>query len=138
MNHWLIKTEPGTWSWDDQLAAPNKTTTWDGVRNHQANNYMKTMHKGDLCFFYHSVNQKRIVGIVQVVRTHEPDPTDTTGRGFGMVTVKAIEPMPEPVTLAQIKADPDLADMVLVRNARLSVQPVTAAQWQRICRLGGL
>ncbi|MEM6458398.1 MAG: EVE domain-containing protein [Planctomycetota bacterium] len=140
MNYWLFKTEPGDWSWEDQLTAPRKTTAWDGVRNHQANNLMKQMSKGDRGFFYHSVNEKRIVGVVEIVKEHEPDPTDTTGRskeGFGMVTVRAVGPMPEPVTLAQIKAEPKLADMVLVNNSRLSVQPVTAAEWKVICKLGG-
>jgi len=137
VKYWLIKSEPGAWSWDDQLAAPRQTTTWDGVRNHQANNNMKAMAKGDRCFFYHSVHQKRVVGVVEVVKEHEPDPSDSTGKGFGMVTVKAVGPMPTPVTLADIKADPKLADMVLVKNSRLSVQPVTAAQWKRVCTLGG-
>jgi predicted RNA-binding protein with PUA-like domain len=141
MNYWLLKSEPGTWSWDDQCAAPRKTTSWDGVRNHQANNHMKAMRKGDRCFFYHSVDEKRIVGIVEVVKEHEPDPSDDTGRsmeGFGMVTVKAVVPMPTPVTLDQIKRDKPLADMVLVKNSRLSVQPVTPGEWRRVCVLGGL
>lgn len=137
MNYWLIKSEPGSWSWDDQLASPKKSTEWDGVRNHQANNFMKDMAKGDRCFFYHSVNEKRVVGVVEVVKTWELDPTDATGRGFGMVTVKALGPMPEPVTLAEIKARKTLAEMVLVKNSRLSVQPVTSAQWKAVCKLGG-
>src|SRR5690606_5783469 len=139
MNYWLFKSEPATWSWDDQLAAPRQSTAWDGVRNHQANNFMKAMKKGDRGFFYHSVNEKRIVGIVEVVKEHEHDPTDDTGRakeGFGMVTLKAVGPMPTPVTLEQIKAEPKLRDMVLVKNARLSVQPVTAAEWKAVCLLG--
>ncbi len=141
MQHWLIKTEPGTWSWDDQLAAPRQSTAWDGVRNHQANNNMKAMKKGDRCFFYHSVDEKRIVGIVEVVKEHEPDPSDPTsaaGKRFGMVTVKALEPVKKPVTLADIKAEPKLAEMVLVKNSRLSVQPVTLAEWKLICKMGGL
>ena len=140
MQHWLFKSEPDTWSWDDQCAAPRKTTSWDGVRNHQANNLMKAMKKGDRGFFYHSVNEKRIVGLVEVVKEHEPDPTDTTGRskeGFGMVTIRAIAPLPQPVTLEQIKADPTLEAMVLVNNSRLSVQPVTAAEFKHVCKLGG-
>ena len=138
MHYWLIKTEPGTWSFDDQLKAPKKTTTWDGVRNYQANNNMKAMRKGDKAFFYHSVNEKRIVGTVTIVKEHEPDPTDKTGKGFGMVTVKADQSAKTPVTLADIKAEPKLAEMVLVKNARLNVQPVTAAQWKIICKMAGL
>ncbi len=141
MNYWLFKSEPETWSWDDQCAAPKKSTTWTGVRNHQANNCMKQMRKGDRGFFYHSVDQKRIVGIVTVTKEHEPDPTDDTGRskeGFGMVTIQAVLALPTPVTLDTIKRDPALADMVLVHNSRLSVQPVTAAQWQRVCVLAGV
>ncbi len=139
MNHWLFKSEPGTWSWNNHWSAPKKTTPWDGVRNFQANNLMKTMKAGDLGFFYHSVNEKQIVGIVQVVKEHEPDPTDKTGRskeGFGMVTLQALAPMPQPVTLEQVKQHPQLEDMVLANNSRLSVQPVTPAQWKQICKLG--
>ena len=138
MNYWLIKSEPGTWSWDDQMKAPKKTTTWDGVRNYQANNNMKTMKKGDKAFFYHSVNEKRIVGVVKIVKEHEPDPTDKTGKGFGMVSVQAAEPVKTPVTLADIKAEAKLAEMVLVKNSRLSVQPVKAAEWKIVCKMAGL
>jgi predicted RNA-binding protein with PUA-like domain len=138
MNYWLIKTEPGTWSWDDQLKSPRKTTTWDGVRNYQANNNMKAMAKGDRAFFYHSVNEKQIVGIVQIVKEHGPDPSDKTGKGFGMVSVQAVEPVKTPVTLAEIKAERKLAEMVLVKNSRLSVQPVTKAEWKLICKMTGL
>ncbi|MEM9419520.1 MAG: EVE domain-containing protein [Planctomycetota bacterium] len=137
MQYWLYKSEPGNWSWDDQLAAPKKTTEWDGVRNYQANNNMKAMKKGDRGFFYHSVKEKTIVGVVEVVKEHEPDPTDQTGKGFGMVTLKAVGPMPEPVSLAQIKEEPKLEAMVLVNNSRLSVQPVTATEWKIICKMGG-
>ena len=135
MAYWLFKTEPGAWSWDDQVR--DGTTHWDGVRNHQANNNMKAMKSGDKGFFYHSVNEKQIVGIVEVVREHYPDHTDDSGR-FGMVDIKAVEAVPTPVTLADIKANPELADMVLVNNSRLSVQPVTAAEWQEICRMAGV
>lgn len=135
MQYWLIKTEPGTWSWEDQLAAPQKTTAWDGVRNYLANNHMKAMKKGDRCFFYHSVNEKQIVGIVEVVGVHEPDPSDATGKGFGMVRVKALAPLARPITLAEIKTHKALASMVLVNNSRLSVQPVTASEWQHILQL---
>ena len=136
MQYWLYKSEPGNWSWDDQLAAPKQTTEWDGVRNYQANNNMKAMKKGDRGFFYHSVKEKTIVGVVEVVKEHETDPTDTTGKGFGMVTLKAVGPMPEPISLDQIKQEPKLEAMVLVNNSRLSVQPVTAAEWKVICKMG--
>ena len=136
MKYWLYKSEPGNWSWDDQLTAPKKTTEWDGVRNYQANNNMKAMKKGDRGFFYHSVKEKTIVGVVEVVKEHEPDPTDKTGKGFGMVTLKAVGPMPEPVSLDQIKQEPKLEAMVLVNNSRLSVQPVTVAEWKVICKMG--
>ena len=138
MQYWLIKSEPGTWSFDDQLNAPKKSTPWDGVRNYQANNNMKAMRKGDKAFFYHSVNEKQIVGVVKIVKEHEPDPSDNTGKGFGMVTVQAVEPCKTPVTLADIKAEPKLSEMVLVKNSRLSVQPVTAAEWKIICKMAGM
>ncbi len=140
MHYWLLKSEPSSWSWDDQWAAAERTTAWGGVRNFQANNLMKEMRVGDRCFFYHSVNAREIVGVVEVVKEHEVDPTDTTGRskeGFGMVTVKAVGPMPRPVSLNAIKDEPKLAEMVLVNNSRLSVQPVTAAEWKLICKMGG-
>ncbi len=141
MQHWLFKSEPNTWSWDDQNAAPKKTTEWDGVRNAQANNLMKEMKKGDRGFFYHSVKAKEIVGVVEVVKEHERDPSDKTGRlkeGFGMVTIKAVAALPDPVTLDQIKQEPKLEKMVLVNNSRLSVQPVTKAEFAHICKLGKL
>ena len=133
MAYWLVKSEPGTWSWDDQVKA--KVTGWDGVRNHQAANNMKAMALGDLAFFYHSVDEKRIVGIVEVVKLYRPDPSDASGR-FGMVDVKAMKPFVVPVTLALIKAEPRLKDLTLVRNSRLSVQPVGKAEWDLICKMG--
>jgi len=135
MQYWLIKSEPSSWSWQDQLARGEAGEGWDGVRNHQASNNMKAMKIGDLAFFYHSVNEKQIVGIVEVSELYHPDPTDDSGR-FGMVTVKAVKAMARPVTLAEIKADERLQDMALVRQARLSVTPVTAAQWTIIMALG--
>jgi predicted RNA-binding protein with PUA-like domain len=135
MQYWLFKSEPGTWSWADQLAAG--TAEWDGVRNHQANNNMKAMAIGDRGFFYHSLGEKRIVGLVEVVRDHYPDPSDESGR-FGMVDVRARQSLPSPVTLAQIKADPALQDMALIKQSRLSVSPVRPAEWARICALGGI
>ena len=139
MKYWLFKSEPNTWSWDDQCAAPQQTTPWDGVRNFQANNLMKQMKIGDRGFFYHSVKARTIVGVVEVVKEHEIDPTDHTGRskeGFGMVTLRAVGPLPKPVSLDQIKQDPRLEQMVLVNNSRLSVQPVTAKEWKTICSMG--
>ena len=135
MNYWLFKSEPGAWSWDDQVEAG--TAEWDGVRNHQANNNMKAMRNGDRGFFYHSVNEKRIVGIVEVVREHYPDHTDESGR-FGMVDVKAVMPVATPVTLAEIKAEPALSNLALVRQSRLSVVPVAGEEWAVICRMAGV
>jgi predicted RNA-binding protein with PUA-like domain len=135
--YWLFKSEPGSWSWDDQVKRGGKGEPWDGVRNHQAANNMKTMKKGDLGFFYHSVDEKRVVGIVEVIEEYHPDPSDPSGR-FGMVTVRAVKPVPDPVTLAQIKAEPKLADFLLVRHTRLSVVPVEPAHWALICRMAGL
>ena len=138
MQYWLLKSEPGTWSWDDQLASPDATTPWDGVRNHLANKHMRAMEVGDRCLFYHSVKAREIVGIVEVVKGHEPDPTDTKREGdkrFGMVTVRAVEPLPRPVSLDEVKAAPGFSDMVLVNNSRLSVQPVTPAEWAGVLAL---
>lgn len=137
MNYWLFKTEPETWSWDQQVKRGAKGEPWNGVRNFQANSNMKKMKLGDLGFFYHSGEERAVVGIVKVIKEHEKDPTDETGR-FGLVTLEAVEPMKRPVTLAQAKADPALGNMVLVRNSRLSVQPVSPAEWAHICRLGGV
>ncbi|WP_340116270.1 EVE domain-containing protein [Pelagibius sp. 7325] len=133
MAYWLVKSEPGTWSWDDQVKA--KVTGWDGVRNYQAANNMKAMALGDLCFFYHSVNEKQIVGIVEVVKLYRPDPSDASGR-FGMVDVKAVKPFVRPVTLAEIKAEPRLKNLALVRQSRLSVLPVGKDEWALICKMG--
>jgi len=135
MKYWLIKSEPGAWSWDDHVK--KGVEHWDGVRNHQANNNMKAMALGDKVFFYHSVNEKQIVGIVEVVSGHYPDHTDAKGR-FGMVDFKALETVPKPVTLEDIKANGRLKDMVLVKNSRLSVQPVTAAEWKIVCAMAGV
>ena len=134
MAYWLFKSEPGAWSWAQQVARGAKGEPWNGVRNYQANNNMKAMRKGDLGFFYHSVNEKSIVGIVEVIREHHPDPTDPTGR-FGLVTVRAVKPLPQPVSLAQIKAEPRLQEMALVRQSRLSVVPVSDAQWALILKM---
>lgn len=137
MQTWLIKSEPGSWSWDDQVARGDKGEHWDGVRNHQAAKNLKAMKVGDRAFFYHSVDEKRIVGIVEVIREAYPDPSDPTGR-FVMVDVKAVTPVPKPVTLADIKSDPDLQDLPLVRQSRLSVVPIPAEAWKKICNMGGV
>ena len=135
MAYWLFKSEPGAWSWDDQVKAG--TAEWDGVRNHQACNNMKAMKKGDRAFFYHSVNEKQIVGVVEVAKEYYPDPSDASGR-FGMVDVTALHPVETAVTLADIKAEPALSEFALVRQSRLSVVPVTAAQWKLLCRMAGI
>ncbi len=133
MAFWLMKSEPGAWSWDDQVRAGS--AEWDGVRNYQAANNMKAMKRGDRAFFYHSVDEKRIAGIVEVVEEYYPDPSDASGR-FGMVDVKALRPFEKPVTLAQIKAAPQLAGLALVRQSRLSVLPVSEDEWKIICQMG--
>ena len=134
MAYWLMKSEPGAYSWGD-LVRDGKTY-WNGVRNYQASNNMKAMKRGDRAFFYHSVNEKQIVGIAEVVKEYYPDHTDKTGR-FGMVDVKPVTPMTQPVTLAQIKAEPKLADLALIRQSRLSVMPIGESQWRLICKMGG-
>ncbi len=135
MRHWLVKSEPSKWSWDQMVEAG--TTHWDGVRNYQASNNLKAMALGDRAFFYHSNEGLEIVGIVEVVRTYYPDPSDASGR-FGMVDVRAVMPLATPVTLARMKTDPALAGMALLRQSRLSVSPVTEAEWRHICTLGGV
>lgn len=135
MAYWLVKSEPGAWSWDDHVKAG--VAEWDGVRNHQANNNMKEMKIGDRAFFYHSVDEKRIVGVLEVVKEHYPDHTDETGR-FGMVDFKALFPVETPVTLADIKADERLRDLLLVRQSRLSVVPVSKEHWKIICGMAGV
>lgn len=136
MAHWLFKSEPSTWSWEQQVEAGEAGTFWNGVRNHLAKNQMQAMKVGEHGFFYHSNEGKAVVGIVAVIRPYYPDHTDASGR-FGMVDVRAVAPMPRPVTLEAIKAEPALKDMALVTNSRLSVQPVTEAEWARVCALGG-
>ena len=133
MAHWLIKSEPNTWSWEDHVR--DGTAEWDGVRNHQAANNLKAMKVGDTAFFYHSVNEKRIVGIVEVVKESYPDPSDETGR-FVMVDFKAMKPVKRPVTLAEIKAEPRLEGLALIRHSRLSVMPVEEAHWALLCAMG--
>lgn len=137
VNRWLFKTEPDTFSWEMQKQRGAKGEPWSGVRNHAAAKHMKAMKKGDQGFFYHTGDEKRIVGIVEVIAEYKPDPTDETGK-FGLVDVKAVKDVPVPVTLAQVKADPKLAGMVLAREPRLSVQPVTEAEWKHVLKLGGM
>lgn len=135
MKYWLFKSEPGVWGWPHQLAAGQKGAEWYGVRNYQARNNMRLMQVGDRGFFYHSVAEKCIVGIVEVIATAHPDSTSDDNR-WECVDVRALAPLQNPVTLAQCKADPALSAMVLVNNTRLSVQPVTASEWNHICAMG--
>ena len=135
MKYWLIKSEPDVWSWDQHVK--KGTQHWDGVRNHQAANNLKAMKKGDRAFFYHSNTGKEIVGIVEVVREAYPDPTDEAGK-FVMVDFKAVKPLATPVTLAAVKGEKALAGMALLKQSRLSVQPVTAAEWKAVCAMGGV
>jgi predicted RNA-binding protein with PUA-like domain len=137
MSHWLVKSEPETWSWDQHVKQDAKHDVWTGVRNHQAKAHLKAMKKGDRVFFYHSGEAKAVVGVSEVAREAYPDPTDKTG-AFVCVDLKAVEPLKEPVSLAAIKAEKKLADMVLVKNSRLSVQPVTEAEWKLVCKMGGM
>lgn len=136
MAHWLYKSEPSAWSWDDQVKAGEAGTPWTGVRNHLAKKHLQAMEVGDRGFFYHSNDGKAVVGIVEVTRPYYPDDTDPSGR-FGMVDLKAVGPLKRPVTLDDVKADPRLFDMVLIKNSRLSVQPVTDAEWEAVRELGG-
>jgi predicted RNA-binding protein with PUA-like domain len=136
MAFWLFKTESGTFSWDDQVRAGVKGEEWNGVRNALAQKNMRAMKIGDLAFFYHSGDEKRIVGVVKVVSEIHPDSTDKSGR-WNCVDVAAVGPFPKSVTLTEIKSEPRLANMMLVRNSRLSVQPVTDEEWALVCQMGG-
>ncbi|MFT4794694.1 MAG: putative RNA-binding protein with PUA-like domain [Paracoccaceae bacterium] len=136
MAHWLFKSEPNAWSWDDHLARGEAGEPWDGIRNYQARNNMRTMVVGDLGFFYHSIDEKRVVGVVEVTATVAQDPKTDDPR-WECVTIKALGTFPTPVTLAECKADLRLSGMVLVNNTRLSVQPVSPEEWRIICDLGG-
>ena len=135
MKYWLFKSEPNTWGWDDQLAKGEAGEEWDGVRNYQARNNMREMEIGDRGFFYHSVNEKRVVGIVEVIAKAHPDSTTDDPR-WECVDIKAIATFKTPVTLEDCKNTPDLQGMVLVNNSRLSVQPVTAKEWNLIYKMG--
>jgi len=138
MAYWLMKSEPGSWSWDQQAAKGAKGEAWSGVRNHQAKLNLMKMKKGDRAFFYHSNVGKEIVGIVAIIREAHPDPTAKAGEPWVVVDVKALEPMPKPVSIDTIKTEPKLKAMVLINNTRLSVQPVTADEWKTVCKMGGL
>src|SRR5215813_12004525 len=137
MAYWLMKTEPEEFSWDDQMKRGAKGEPWSGVRNFTARRHMKTMKKGEQAFFYHTGDEKQVVGIVEVVRESYPDPTDDKGI-FVVVDVKAVKPLAKPVTLAAVKAAPRLKEMALVKYSRLSVQPVTAQEWTLVCRMAGM
>jgi predicted RNA-binding protein with PUA-like domain len=136
MRYWLFKSEPSTWSWDDQVAKGAAGEEWDGVRNYQARNFMREMAVGDLGFFYHSQKEKAVVGIVEVIAEAHPDST-TDDERWECVDIRAVRPFQTPVTLDDIKAEAALSDMVLVNNSRLSVQPVSAEEWAKVCALGG-
>ena len=138
MAHWLYKSEPEVWSWQQQVEAGAAGTYWNGVRNHSAKLNLMAMKRGDRGFFYHSNEGKEIVGIVEVIREAYPDPTAEAGEPWVVVDVKAVKPLKTPVTLAQVKAEPRLAKMSLVTSMRLSVQPVTDAEWDLILEMGGL
>jgi len=137
MAHWLVKSEPDAWSWDQQVKKGARGEMWSGVRNHTAKQNLMKMKKGDRAFFYHSNVGKEIIGIVEVIREHYPDPTDKTGK-FVAVDVKAVGPVPRPVTLAAVKGEPRLKNMALLKYSRLSVQPVTEAEWKTVLRMGGI
>jgi predicted RNA-binding protein with PUA-like domain len=137
MPHWLIKSEPGKWSWQDQVKAGEKGTFWNGVRNHSAKLNLMAMRVGEHAFFYHSNEGKEIVGIVEIIKPYYPDPSDSSGK-FGMVDVRAVEALKKPVGLDAIKANPRLKQMVLVNNSRLSVQPVSDIEWKIIRAEGDL
>ena len=135
MRYWLFKSEPSTWGWPDQVAKGETGEEWDGVRNYQARNFMREMRLGDRGVFYHSQKEKSVVGIVEVCAEAHPDSTTEDDR-WDCVDIKALRSFSQPVSLDQIKADPRLEEMILVRNSRLSVQPVTEAEWRAVCALG--
>ena len=138
MAYWLLKTEPEEFSWNDQVARGKKGEPWSGVRNFIARKHLKEMKQGEKFFFYHTGKEKQVVGIGEVLREYYPDPSAAEGEPWVAITTGAVEPLPQPVTLAAIKAEPKLKAMALVKYARLSVQPVTAEEWKHVCRMGGL
>ena len=135
MKYWLLKSEPEAWSWDNQVK--EGASMWDGVRNYQARNNLKEMRKNDLCFFYHSVTERSVVGIVKVVKEHYPDPTDKTGR-FVVVDVKAIKKLENPVSLDQIKENKKLKNIALIKQSRLSVMPLNKIEWEEIIKMSSM
>ena len=135
MKYWLLKSEPNTWSWDDQIK--ENIAMWDGVRNYQARNNLMNMRVNDLCFFYHSVNEKKIVGIVLVTKEHYTDPTDKTKK-FVAIEVKTKKSLKNPITLKQIKKEKKLSHLALVKQSRLSVMPIDKISWDLICKLGDI
>jgi predicted RNA-binding protein with PUA-like domain len=137
MRYWLFKSEPSTWSWEDQIAKGDQGEEWDGVRNYQARNMMREMKIGDRGFFYHSQKEKSVVGLVEVIAEAHPDSTTDDPR-WDCVDIKAIQSVKTPVSLEMIKADPRLSDMVLVKSSRLSVQPVTEEEWRIVCEMAGV
>ena len=138
MSYWLVKSEPDVWSWDQQVAKGATGELWTGVRNHTAKLNLMKMKKGERAFFYHSNVGKEIVGIAEIIREHHPDPTAEPGSPWVVVDLKAVEPLPKPVTLEYVKAEPRLKDMALMKYSRLSVQPVTAEEWKLVCAMGGV
>ena len=135
MKYWLLKSEPDAWSWDNQVK--EGASMWDGVRNYQARNNLKNMKKNDLCFFYHSVTEKSVVGIVKVVKEHYPDPTDKTER-FVVVDVKAIKKLKKPVSLEKIKLNSKLKNIALIKQSRLSVMPIKEVEWNEIIKMSSI
>lgn len=138
MAYWLLKTEPEEFSWDEQVTRGAKGEAWSGVRNFTARNNLKQMKKGDKFFFYHTGGERQVVGIGEVIREAFPDPTAKADEHWIAVQTAAVEPVPKPVTLATVKAEPKLKDMALVKYSRLSVQPVTAGEWKLVCKMGGV
>src|SRR5215468_9058491 len=138
MAYWLLKTEPEEFSWDDCVKRGAKGEPWTGVRNFTARRHLKEMKKGERAFFYHTGDEKQIVGIAEIVRESYPDPTAGAGEPWVVVDVRAVEPVPKPVTLAAVKAEPRLKDMALTKYSRLSVQPVTAQEWALVCKMAGV
>ncbi len=138
MAYWLMKSEPDAWSWDQQVKKGPKGEAWTGVRNHTAKLNLMKMKKGDRAFFYHSNIGKEVVGILEIIKKAYPDPSAEKGSPWVVVDIKAVEPMPKPVSLDAIKAEPKLKEMALLKQSRLSVQPVTEAEWKLVCKMGGL
>ena len=137
MKYWLFKSEPSTWGWADQVAKGDAGEEWDGVRNYQARNFMREMAVGDRGFFYHSQTEKAVVGIVEVIAQAHPDSTTDDNR-WECVDIRAVAPVKTPVTLEMVKADARLSEMALIRNSRLSVQPVTEQEWRIVCEMAGV